>query len=58
MRVEKNAFAVTTTTSGKVLVESPLRLDDSGREPKEVLVWEESEGLCLRGTDLSTLKGL
>ena len=41
MRVEKNSFRVLKIGSGKVIVESPLRLDVQGREPKECLVWEE-----------------
>ena len=37
MRVEKNLFRILTLPD-KLLVESPLRLDSNGREPKNVLL--------------------
>ena len=38
MKVEKNSFRVLRTTAGSLIIESPLRLDSDGREPKEVMV--------------------
>ncbi len=48
MRVEKNSFRVLTVASGRIIVESPLRLDVQGREPKECLVLEDGT-LSLQG---------
>jgi hypothetical protein len=41
MRVEKNSFRILHTTSEKIIIESPLRLDQSGREPRQVLVLDQ-----------------
>ena len=40
--MEKNSFRILKTTSGSLVVESPLRLDSQGREPKDVLVIDDN----------------
>jgi hypothetical protein len=46
MKVEKNSFRILKTTAGSLVVESPLRLDSGGREPKDVLVIGDKISLC------------
>jgi hypothetical protein len=46
MKVEKNSFRILKTTAGPLVIESPLRLDSTGREPKEVLVVDDKVSLC------------
>lgn len=41
MKVEKNSFRIIKTTAGSLVIESPLRLDSNGREPKDVLVIDD-----------------
>lgn len=45
MKVEKNSFRILKTTAGPLVIESPLRLDSTGREPKDVLVIDDKVSL-------------